>query len=372
MAKEFKKTEESKGDDHGGWAIIIVWGGLAIIIFGGLWGSGLLSQISLININTDISANQKCPVENANCNIMGYVYKGEEIKNSIFHYQKNVDIYQIIQSPANQFLFYAATNQGVFFSQDSGKNWYPFSDLNKNIDQNTKIYQIVEKPGSSEEMFIAVYKNNKGIIYQSSDGLVTLNKLLEFNREAPYSLEIFNGNLYIGFNTGKILVYSFINKNIKQVAKLSSSISSLININDYVLLAQSSSKIFQSFNGTDFVQKENLTNIKDIAVSQDDLAIYLTARNGFLKSFDYGNNYEKISSLPIETKKIEKFAASSAYHIYVFGNHQLFESVDAGQTWKSYNNKMDRTISAIGIASDKLLVGTKSFNLLNILFGNLF
>ncbi len=320
--------------------------------------SGFFNQIFLINLNPDQ-------------NVAGYAYKDEGVKTSIFHYQKGVDIYQIIQSSSNSNLFFAATNRGIFFSQDSGKNWYSFADSNKNIDQNTRVYKIVKKPGS-EELFVSTSKNNKGIIYQSTNGLFTLNKLVEFNGDIAYDLEVFKNNLYLGFNSGKILIYSFVDKNIKQIAKLTRPISNLENFNDYVLYALSSSKIFESSDGINFTQKHNLSNIKDIVVSYDGLAIYLITKDSFLKSVDFGNNYTQITSLPIEPQKIEKVAAPSINHLYVFGNQQLFESIDGGQSWKSYPSKIRRIISTIKVSNDKILVGTKTFNFFNILWQNLF
>jgi len=351
-----KKVET--GGDNKALVLIIIWGGLLVLILGWLKTSGIFNEVFLIGLSSDQG-------------IIGYAYKTEEVKTSILHFEKSVDIHQITKSSTNPNLFYAATNRGVFFSQDSGKNWYPFSDLNKKIDQNTKIHKIVKKP-SSEEMFVSAYKNNKGIIYQSNNGLFTLNKLLEFNRDIAYDLEIFKGDLYLGFTSGKILVYSLSDKNIKQVAKLSGPISNLKNVNDYVLFALSSSKIFVSFNGADFTQKSDPSNVKDIFVSQDGLAIYLITKNSFLKSLDFGSNYVSVTSLPIEPQKIEKAAASSINHLYVFGNQQFFESFDGGQSWKSYASKIRRTVSTIEITSDKILVGTKAFSFSGFLWENLF
>ena len=338
--------------------LIIILGGLLALVLGGLKTSGIFNKVFVIESNPQN-------------NIMGYAYKAEEVKSSFFHFEKSVDIYQIIKSPTNSNLFYAATNRGIFFSQDNGKNWYPFSDFDKKIDQNTKIYKIVKKP-NSEEMFVSAYKNNKGIIYQSSNGFFTLNKLIEFNYDIPCELEIFRNNLYVGFNSGKILVYSFENKNIKQIAKLPGPISNLKNANDYILFALSSSKIFTSSNGIDFIKNTELSDVKDISVTQDGLTVYLITKHSFLKSEDFGENYISITSLPIEPSKIDKVAALSRNHLYVFGNQQLFESFNGGESWKSYPSKIQRTVSAIEITDDKILVGTETFNFLKFIWEKLF
>jgi photosystem II stability/assembly factor-like uncharacterized protein len=300
--------------------------------------------------------------------VIGFTYleaeKDKIIQNANFNFSKNVDIYQIIKPSSDPNLFFAATNHGIFFSQDGGKNWYPFSDSEKKINQDTIVYKIIQNQ-SSGEIFISAYQNNKGTIYQSNNNLFILNKLFEFNNDSIISLAIFRGNLYLGLKSGKILAYSFANQSIRQVAKLGRAISSLENLNDHVLYALSASTIFESFDGNKFVQNNDIFNVRDIAISEDNSTVYLVTKNSFLKSVNFGNTYSQITSLPLDPQKIEKIAASSANHIFVFGNQQFFESNNGGQSWKTYNSLLKRTVSTIKITNDKILVGTKSLNIVN-------
>ncbi|MFA5386385.1 MAG: hypothetical protein WC297_01860 [Candidatus Paceibacterota bacterium] len=351
------------GDGSNGLVLLIVWGGIILLLFGGLKTSGFLNQIYVTNLKSD----QKCQTSNPLCNVIGYAYNGEGLGSSIFHYQKTVDVYQILESSVNSNLFYAATNHGIFFSQDTGKNWYPFSDLNKKINKDTMINKMIANPASTQEMFISVSKKNQGSVYQSDNGLFTLNSLLEFNGDTANDLMIFRGNLYLGLKSGKILNYSLDAKKSRQIVKLPSSILKLSNVNNAVIYAMTAySGVFKSTDGITFTKIQSPTNVTDIVVSQDNSVIYMTTKNGILKSSDFGNNFKKLESLPLDANKIEKVTASSANHVYVFGNHQTYESIDGGISWKAYDNKISRSISAVVVTEDRILVGTKSFNFLNL------
>lgn len=366
--KKIEKKGGGEGSGNNPLVLVIVWGGLLLLLFGGLKGSGFLDKVYI----TNSSSIKNCQANNPACNVIGVAYKGEALKNSIFHYSKNVDVYQIINSSVNSNLFYAATNHGVFFSQDQGKSWYPFSDLNKKIDQNTIIHKIIENPNSPQEIFISVYKNGIGNIYKSNDGLFTLTSLMEFNRDMARDMTIFRRNLYLGLGSGKILSYSLDTKKIKQIIKFSSAIYSFSNVSDNIIYVMiSASRVYKSTDGNNFLQDNSLSNAKDIIVSQDGLAIYVTTKNGLSRSVDFGNNFTSIQSLPLDSNKIEKVAASSINHVYVFGDHQIYESLDGGATWKSYNSNISRIISTVNITNDKILVGTKAFSSFN-LWQNLF
>jgi len=244
--------------------------------------------------------------------------------------------------------------------------------LDKKIDQNTIIHKIIKNPNSPQEIFISVYKNGIGNVYKSNDGLFTLTNIMDFNRDMARDMTIFRRNLYLGLGSGKILSYSLDTKKTKQIIKFPSAIYSFSNVSDNIIYVMTSaSRVYKSTDGNNFLQENSLSNIKDIIVSQDGSAIYVTTNNGLSRSVDLGNNFTSIQSLPLDSNKIEKVAASSINHVYVFGDSQIYESLNGGVSWKSYNSNINRIISTVNITNDKILVGTKAFNIFN-LWQNLF
>ena len=102
------------------------------------------------------------------------------VKNGVFepaswHSGQKPEIFGFEPDASNQDIIYAASNAGLFVSKDGGFSWYPFSDLEKNLD-GAAVYSVksVKNPN---KIFISAFKNNQGFVYETEDRLFNLKKI---------------------------------------------------------------------------------------------------------------------------------------------------------------------------------------------------
>ncbi|MCX6702623.1 MAG: hypothetical protein NTW60_02040 [Candidatus Wolfebacteria bacterium] len=202
---------------------IIIWGVLVYSILNFLPVS-YSSGTSFLASGKDTLLDSVKDSKNASRAISVFKRDGKFLGGSL-NYPGGVDIYGIKNSPKNQNLFFAATDKGLFVSRDGGLNWRNFSDIEKKIGENTKIYGLIFSPDG--RAYISVYGDNKGFLYASNDNFFSLDKIADWDKEGVYSMSLAGDDLYLGLSDGRLLKYSLSGKDIGEVNKLKSPVIKL-------------------------------------------------------------------------------------------------------------------------------------------------
>lgn len=120
----------------------------------------------------------------------------------------NFDIYDIERSRINPSFVYAGTNKGVLISKDSGNNWYPFSDLEGELNQGSAVYDILVNPNSPREVYVAASAGGKGMVYVTRDNFFTISPIFDEDTGAIRALAEKNGGIYFQLSDGRVVKYS--------------------------------------------------------------------------------------------------------------------------------------------------------------------
>ncbi len=345
--------------------VILIWGGLIFFLFntpllselsgGDFFGSGLLSFNGVLS-------EQKGIID---------VLGGSQ--GATVHFSKKIDIWDIEVSPEDSNLIFAASNSGLFISRDAGLNWYNFSDVEHKINSNGAIYKILfnNLKGNSSEKFLSVFRNDKGIIYESRDNFFSLEKIFEIDKEAIYDFETDGNDLYLGLSDGRLLILSLANNEIRVLNTFDSAISGLeiIPKKELIYLTLKSGGFFLSRDmGQSFVRLEFLDDyrgadkVNDFWVGGSDASlVYAATDYGLIRSFNAGNTWQVFKSLPSEEKKTSALAVKEdSGEIFVSSNGKIYQSQDFGSNWRTVENGFkNREISIIKLIDGKIIAGSR-------------
>ncbi len=341
--------------------LIFIWGGFIYFLLYGLPGSGFNG----ITDNGFLS-----PVQEG---IIGIFDQEGNFQNAVVHFNKKIDISDIKVSPGDSKSIFIGSDKGLFVSQDGGLNWYNFSDAEHKIDSNTKIYKILfnhpqSSAADSNQVFISVLQNKKGVIYKSEDKFFSLEKILELDNEIIYDFAINGQNLYLGLSDGKLIIYSLVNKEFRTLTKLDSAITNLqINRDgNLIYLTLKSGGLWVSGNnGQSFgwINVGGADKIYSFSLSsKNNSLIYAVTDKGLAQSSDAGTSWQILKSLPSEnSSKVSALALiPNPGEIFAASNGNIYKSNNHGLSWQILDPEFgNREISIIEPNNDKIIVGTK-------------
>lgn len=292
-----------------------------------------------------------------------------EIEPVFWHSSLKPDIFEIQSSPFNDVILYAAASHGLFVSRDSGKNWYPWSDLEKKI-ENAAIYKITFDKNASGRAFVAAFKNNRGYVYETRDNFFSLNPVFDSSSEAVYGLELVHGDLLIGLSDGRILSYIPQTKEFRPLANFGSAVYGIKSANSHLYVTTQSNGIFVRAGGSD--KFESLAggaiggeSLKSIAVEEKTGSpLYAASLAGAFSSFNQGFSWNGIQTVLASRDAIDSIFLSPQKELYMASGAKLYRSRDSGQSWQAYfslDEKLKRKISSVYFGENgKIIIGTKS------------
>ncbi len=152
--------------------IVVIWGAFILLLLSNSTARKFLSAI--------FSGLSGPPKIVALKNVI-FLSENSIISGANFYSKSKVDIFDIVQSPANPNLFYAATNAGIFTSYDNGKNWYKVK-----IPEEFKkaaFYRIFINPKKPFEISLVAFEKDKALIYKTEDNFYSIGKLFELSNE---------------------------------------------------------------------------------------------------------------------------------------------------------------------------------------------
>ncbi len=237
-------------------------------------------------------------------------------------------------------LYFAGTDRGLLISKNSGLDWYPFTDLEKQIDSVTAINGF--EPGPNNTLYISAYKNNHGVVYVTHDNFFTVTPIWE-EGGMPVTAMIADRNfLYVGLSDGRLLRYSFSAGTFQKVDTFRSSVGNLVFTGGNLFVGLDDGRVFSdagtrsnfsevgSRSGLFFVSRDGLRIVSD---AQNQRALYLASLSGIFQTVNQGASFREINSILPENADITALAVQNG-KIFATVDAKLYKSEDGGATWK--------------------------------------
>lgn len=239
---------------------------------------------------------------------------------------------------ASERTIYAATDQGMFFSYDSGLTWHQFTSSNNEITPTAAVLRIVQT--GTNAYIISVFQDGVGTVYQTTDNFFTLTSLLDFKNEAAYDMVATPSRLYIGLSNGQVLSYSWKTHTTEVIYVFKSPVARMMRRGNgwYILLKSGA-----------FIKGDALTgpfthiivpgggifaasaSIIHTAFDSSGM-VYVQTAEGIWRSTDGGSTFALLKHIPLLTNHIDAFDVYGST-VYVYADGRLLTSVDGGTTW---------------------------------------
>ncbi|MDP1688721.1 MAG: hypothetical protein Q8L47_01145 [bacterium] len=248
---------------------------------------------------------------------------------------------QILVISTYQKFYIAGTNNGLIMSRDGGLNWFELSDLEKNIDNTTTIYDFANGPGGT--FYIAAYKNNHGVLYVTNDNFFTVTNIWEEASMAVRGITADSEYLYMGLDDGRLLRYSFAKQTFEKITTFTSGIQTLTFVGNGNLIVGLNNGGVYTDNGTRskfgkittpssnfFVSQSGLRLTKD---NQNRGSLFIASPSGLYKSDDSGAFWNSINTILSTKAKVAALSVQNGL-IYLTSDAKFYKSTDGGKSWK--------------------------------------
>ncbi|MBI2035884.1 MAG: hypothetical protein HYT12_04390 [Candidatus Liptonbacteria bacterium] len=242
-------------------------------------------------------------------------------------------------------LYFAGTDRGLLVSKDSGLNWYPFSDLENQIDSGTAIYDFAAGPENA--IYVSAFKNDHGVIYVTRDNFFTATPIWTEGKMPVRAIASDQNFLYMGLDDGRLLRYSFFAGTFKKIYAFKYGIRSLVFVESdsggprHLFAGLENGRVF-SDSGTRANFAEVSPPKRSAVASRDGLRIvndvqsgrtlYLASLSGIFRSVDQGSDWRELNSILPEKAKISALAVQNG-KIFATVDSKLYKSSDGGATW---------------------------------------
>ncbi len=274
-----------------------------------------------------------------------YIYNGKDFSPSYFEGVSLPSVYDITPDKLNG-LLYAGTSNGLFISKDGGKKWYSFSDLEK-ILTKAKVYQIKFSPLNNHKIYISLFKNGKGGIYESSNNFFTLNKIFDLGKEMAYKIEPYGNSFLLGISDGRLLRYDLREKTFSFLYSFHSAIKDIAVSGNNIYVATKENNLWKK-EGDIF---KEVPNIEIVDLTSRYKNIYAASLYDLYRTFH--NQWRKIPSIA----KTNSHIFSTSYGLYLSSKNKLYKSFDLDKKWQVVGS-LKRKITALAYFKNNLIIGT--------------
>jgi len=241
--------------------------------------------------------------------------------------------------PTNR--MYAGTDRGLFMSRDGGLTWNRLKTYANEISQDALVFRLVPLSSNGNEYLLSVFQNNVGTVYITRDAFFTLEKIVDFDDEAPYDMRLIENRLYLAMSNGQLTLYDIARDHARVVNTFKEPIVRIDTPSDgyvYLLLKNGSllkgQSLLSDFRavkvpGGSFFRSALVKNLEWDNVG----TLYVHTQNGMLRSSDSGATFETIKSIPMVEDRIDAIAVHENV-IYVISEQRMFTSFDGAKNWK--------------------------------------
>ena len=242
--------------------------------------------------------------------------------------------------------YYAGTDQGLLMSKDDGLTWYAWSDLEKNIDATTAVYDFAYHPLDGS-VYAAAEKSGYGVVFGSTDNFQTAKIIWNEPDVTARSVAADTNFLYIGLSDGRVLRYAYFEKTFEKVHTFGNAVLTLT-------LQNGGRTIFAALdNGAVMVSDDFGNEWKDVrdggsfssfagfsgrAVAfepdkRNPAVLYVASVSEVFRSSNGGNSWSQLDTILPDDARIAALAVDNGA-IFVTSGGRLYESEDGGLTWK--------------------------------------
>lgn len=233
---------------------------------------------------------------------------------------------------------YAATDQGLFISRDAGNHWYSYSDLEGQL-TGAKIYQIEKDADNPSQIFISLFKDGQGGIYETQDRFFTLKKIFDTKEAAAYKLVSLGDKIYFGLSDGRLISYSLKDFGFSLLASVGSTITDITLEGSKIYVATKNKEIWEgSDSGQDFFVRQE---------KQPSQSAYTASLlNADLETI-------------VAKKPIKFIIPDGQGQIYLAADDKLYRSSNQGKDWQMLLDVPGRQVSSLNLMTNgKIIVGT--------------
>lgn len=250
-------------------------------------------------------------------------------------------VYDFETDDSNPALVYAATDKGLFISRDGAEHWYQYEDLEKLL-TGAIVYQLEKTPTENKRIFISIFKNGQGEVYETQDRFFSLKKIFDAESGAAYKLAASADKLFLGLSDGRLISYSWLQPDSGGQILLNNFGSPLIDLkieNSKIYAATADQKLWLSDDSG-----KNFELLEEKAPGQSAFAASLL----------------KITLKTVVAKQPIKFILpDDRGGVYLAASDKLYRSVNGGKSWQTILETGDRQIISLYLATDnRLIVGT--------------
>ena len=247
-------------------------------------------------------------------------------------------VYDFELDQADPSFVYAATDQGFFMSRDKGSHWYRYSDLEGQL-AKAVVYQIQRAADNSGRIFISLFKDGQGGIYETQDRFFTLQKIFDTKEAAAYKLTSSAGNLYLGLSDGRLISYSLKDSGFSLLAGMGSAITDIVLDGSKIYVATQAKEIWEGGDGgKSFILR------KEEQPSQSAYTASLI-----------GADFRTIGA----KKPIRSIVPDGQGRIYLAAGDKVYRSVNQGKNWQLILDVAGRQVSSLNLESGgRIIIGT--------------
>jgi len=309
----------------------------------------------------------------------GVIYFFDEIGGALTQAEfengeADIDIFDIEFSPDNE-VGYSATDKGVYVSNDGGKTWYQWVDLEKKLQPPITVYKIIVDRQNPDTLYLSTFKDSRASIYSSNDKLYTVNKIYDSSDKIiANDIELRGNTLYLGMSNGEVLLYDINDRTYRGLGTLQDSITDLVVKNNGVIYAATKKKgtyaRFNASNGWQYLTDQKLMKTSGAKKiygfgSQDRIAstLYAASAYGLLKTDNYGKSWTLLNTVLPQNSEIAHVLVTDSGTIYAAKKGTLYKSQDDGTSWSIQSLDDDtREISALENynGGETIFVGTRA------------
>lgn len=296
----------------------------------------------------------KINTNNIYCSTLQGVYKSQDAGKN-FSYTvsgiKNVKVDEMLINSLYSNEFYLTTDCGLFKSIDSGANWKRDCKL-----PNLKLIDLYANPFNPNTIYASLDSGLLYITYDRGNSWEKLNspfykKKLDINRLVLIQNESFNNIILAGTDSG---IYKSIDdfNSWFQIDDLTESFISFSNTFlscDTVYAGTKNGKIFRSINKTTTWENRSTglppyESINDIQVNPFNRHHLMAATsNGIYSSSNSGESWNQIRYSTFYAKNILKIYFDTSFKDLIYlliENEGIWVSYDNGKKWENFNNNL--------------------------------
>lgn len=249
---------------------------------------------------------------------------------------------------------FIGTTKGLFVSDDGGLNYTRKDILGTDasmrepayLSSSTIILDILPANNSNprvrtEKFYISTYNGSEGGVYKTENSFSTLDKVVDFKKEAAYAMYVLGSDLYFGMSNGQLLRYNMNEKLLETLSEFPKQITKIVYAPDgfYYLMLENgalyrAASPYATFTkiripGGGFFSGASAKQF----VYDNHGNIYIRTSDGIYRSTNSGATFEQYDKIPLLAGTIDTFGVSEG-NIHILSGGRLFTSSDEGDEWK--------------------------------------